>query len=187
MFHSDTDLAVVVEDRTGGCTVSLHLGPDGSGMLRRLAAARSESLESAAYRVLRYGLGGLRCRLRWGRAMRNRTQIGPFATPQNDVLDSSGVEFPVGGGMMASRMRLSTPEAARGSLAGVMRRFHTEKDADPVRFRSLVHSFGTLLSYFKHELDVTALADLRARVELLEDHAGVADLKRRLDTLEGSP
>ena len=97
MRHSDADLAVEVQHDGDGCTVSLHLGPDGSGMLRRLAAARSESLESAAYRVLRYGLGGLRCRLRWGRAMRNRTQIGPFATHQNDVSDSSGVESPAGG------------------------------------------------------------------------------------------
>ena len=97
MRHSDADMTVQVEDRTGGCTVSLRLGPDGSDMLRRLAAARSESLESAAFRILRHGLGGLRCRLRWRRAMRNRTQIGAFVTPQNNVSPNDGAGLPVGG------------------------------------------------------------------------------------------
>ena len=39
MRHSDADMTVQVEDRTGGCTVSLHLGLDGTAMLRPGAKA----------------------------------------------------------------------------------------------------------------------------------------------------
>ena len=85
------------------------------------------------------------------------------------------------------RTALDTPRAARRSLAGLMRQFQAGKFGDVGRFRGLVHAHAVLLAHFKHEHDVDALEDLRTRIEALEDAAGLADVKRRLDDLEGKP
>ena len=85
------------------------------------------------------------------------------------------------------RTPLDTPQAARRSLAGLMRRFATGKYADVARFRGLVHAHAVLLNHFRHELDADAVADLRERVQALEDSSGIADLRRRLEDLEGKP
>lgn len=57
---------------------------------------------------------------------------------------------------MARQLRLANRHAARRSLARVIREFDRDPKADVARFRALIHSFATLLSFDRaaEELDI---------------------------------
>ena len=84
-------------------------------------------------------------------------------------------------------MRLSTHEAARRTLAGLIRKLAAQdvtSDGDIAKFRATVYGLTGLLAYFKHGADLEAVGDLAARVDALESGRAVADLARRIDALE---
>ena len=77
---------------------------------------------------------------------------------------------PWGGGQLRRYSDLDTPTAEQTG-----------------RMRTLTYGFAVLLAYWKQEFEADALADLRTRIEGLEDAAGISELRRRLTALEGSP
>ena len=48
--------------------------------------------------------------------------------------------------------------------------FNREKEADPVRFKCLVHAFTVLLAYYKLETDLRIEERLEALEKLQESH-----------------
>ena len=72
---------------------------------------------------------------------------------------------------MPRQLRLNTRANARGSLARVLRDFDADADADPVRFRAVLHGFNVLLAYDRlaEELDIEErLAEIERRLNEAE-------------------
>ena len=65
---------------------------------------------------------------------------------------------------MSARLPMNGHDAARRTLARLIRAFHQD-ELDEKKFRALVYGFGTLLSYFKHSADL----EIESRLEALEE------------------
>ena len=82
---------------------------------------------------------------------------------------------------MATVEKVTNPDhiKARKELYDLMWLYRENKDdtLNDQKFRNLVHSYSVLLNYYKLDMEVTAIDELKREIEKIKDELGIAQDK----------